>query len=302
MLAWPLDPKGRFTDTSMQPEEKTSLTPYEAFKAGLALLVVALCGGLRRARREPQWLETTEIALSIADLAKGWAGARVVFLTDIHARQAEGPGRLERIVAAAGAAGGDVIVIGGDTGVCGRVPDYLAGGLRGLSAPLGVWAVLGNHDYPQPERLIALYESAGIETLVNEHRMLTRGGDSLCLAGLDDRRKGAPDPAGALAGVDADCPRLVISHNPDRADEVPDGVRVDAMLSGHTHAGQVRLWRWGPIVVPVVNRAYTGGMADGPGFPVYVSRGLGTCGMTLRFHCAPEVAVFTLMPKSRQLG
>ncbi|MHC4985445.1 MAG: metallophosphoesterase [Planctomycetota bacterium] len=286
----------------MQPEDKTSLTYFETFKAGLALLAVALCGGLRRARREPQWLETTEIALPIADLPPGWAGARVVFLTDIHARQAEGPGRLERIVAAADAAAGDLIVIGGDTGVRGSVPDYLVDGLSGLSAPLGVWAVLGNHDYPEPERMISLYEAAGIETLINQHRVLTRNGDRLCLAGLDDRRKGRPDPAGAMDGIDAGVPRLAISHNPDCADEIPDGVRADAMLSGHTHAGQVRLWRWGPAAVPVVNRAYTGGMADGPGFPVYVSRGLGTCGMTVRFHCAPEVAVFTLMPKTPRDG
>ena len=286
----------------MQPEEKTSLTPHETFKAGLALLVVALCGGLGRARREPQWLETTEIALQVADLPPGWAGARAVFLTDIHARQAEGPQRLERIVAAANAAAGDLIVIGGDTGVCGRMPDYLSVELSNLSAPLGVWAILGNHDFPRPERMIELYEAAGIETLVNEHRILTRRGDTLCLAGLDDRRRGTPAPAVALADVDAALPRLVISHNPDCADEIPDGVRVDAMLSGHTHGGQIRLWEWGPAAVPVVNRAYSVGMAKGPGFPVYVSRGLGTCGMTVRFHCAPEVAVFTLTPKAQRHG
>ena len=154
----------------------------------------------------------------------------------------------------------------------------------------------------QSQRIVALYEAAGIETLVNDHRILRRNRDPLCLAGLDDRRKGTPNLTAALAGVDDALPRLVISHNPDCADEVPDGIRVDAMLSGHTHAGQVRLWRWGPAAVPVVNRAYSGGMAEGPGFGVYVSRGLGTCGMTVRFHCAPEVAVFTLTPKAPSRG
>lgn len=285
-----------------QHKYKSGLTIPDLLRAAGAYVLIALCGRLRRAYREPGMLETTEAELPVSSLPAAWAGARIVLLTDLHARKKEGPGRVDRVVQAALAAGGDMIVLAGDLLARAVRPDYLLDSLRPLSAPGGVFATLGNQDYPSPEPLVDSLGGIGIDTLVNEHRILHRHGQPLCLAGVDDCRDGQPDVAAALGGVAETIPRIVVSHNPDLAEHLPDGVRVDAMLSGHTHGGQVRLWGRGAVALPIDHRKYAAGLVAGPGFPVYISRGLGVVGLPIRFCCLPEIAVLTLVPAAGQDG
>jgi predicted MPP superfamily phosphohydrolase len=93
-------------------------------------------------------------------------------------------------------------------------------------------------------------------------------------------------------------PRVLLSHNPDVAEEnefLASGYRVDLMLSGHTHGGQVRLPGIGtPVTNSVYGQKYAAGLVDGPVCPVYVSRGLGMTAMPIRFACRPEIAVIEL--------
>jgi predicted MPP superfamily phosphohydrolase len=170
-----------------------------------------------------------------------------------------------------------------------------AAALSALDPPLGTYAVLGNHDHwdGAPEVREALL-ARSIPVLENEHRIVTRNGARLCIAGIEELWEGAPDVAAALAGVDAGVPRIVISHNPDLVDALGDEPRVDLVLAGHTHGGQIVLPWLGPLLVPA-RREHASGLVRTPHAWLYVTRGLGVITPPARLGCRPEIAILELV-------
>ena len=123
-------------------------------------------------------------------------------------------------------------------------------------------------------------------------------GPGLCIAGIGDLWEGNPNVEAALGGVRPDLPRLLLSHNPDAAEMRAirnNAYRIDLMLSGHTHGGQVRLPGIGTPVVPsAFGQKYAAGLVRGPACRVFISCGLGTTIMPIRFGQPPEIAMLTL--------
>jgi predicted MPP superfamily phosphohydrolase len=180
------------------------------------------------------------------------------------------------------------------------------GALAGLRAKLGVVGVLGNHDWredgPLSQRELT---RAGVRLIDNgrlfvapSRRLSDAPSEGLCVAGVGDLWTDRQDYGRALGGLPADMPRLLLSHNPDVAEEpafVESGYRVDLMLSGHTHGGQIYLPGVGAIVtMSRYGQKYVRGLVRGPTCPVYVSRGLGMAMLPVRFGSVPEVAVIEL--------
>ena len=272
----------------------------DVLKATGACLAITLTGGLGRALREPLDIELSHIDLPMADLPGEWHGARIAFRSDLHARPPGDLARIDHLVDLTLSLGCDLIVLGGDTFASGaRRPMAAIPALKRLRAPLGVFAVLGNHDCFHRRDVIAALIQSNITPLINDHRILTRDGQDLALAGLDDLRYGRFAPRRAMGGIPPETPTVLISHNPDAAEVIPAGCRVDAMLSGHTHGGQVNLWGLGPAALPIRHTKYCSGLVDGPGFPVYISRGAGTVALPIRFHCRPELTALTLAGPER---
>ncbi|MFC5849787.1 metallophosphoesterase [Deinococcus petrolearius] len=241
----------------------------------------------------------------------------VAFLTDLHSGPYIGLGSVRAWVGETLALRPDLILLGGDQldRHAHAAPGELLAELARLRAPLGTWAVWGNHDYghfgadPDParpgasrpadwgtrrERLEAAFAAAGVPVLRNAGRAVR---DDLWLAGVDDFLKGRPEPQAALAGA-AGHAVLMVSHNPDLLPELPPGVGL--VLSGHTHGGQVRLPLIGAPVVPSrYGQRYAMGWVTGAhGTPGYVSRGLGLSGLPLRNLCDPEITLLRLVPAS----
>jgi hypothetical protein len=250
----------------------------------------------------------------------GW-GTRppmtVAVLTDIHAGEPHMPlSRIERIVATTNALNPDLAVILGDLPAHHRfitrrvaMPD-LARVLSGLNAPLGVHAVLGNHDWWDdrptqttlrgPPAIRAVLEAAGINVLANRAVRLPHG-DGVWLAGLDSqwafwlgrwRHRGADDLPGTLAQVDDDAPLVLLAHEPDIFPRVP--ARVGVTLCGHTHAGQLRLLGWSPWVPSRYGNRYAYGLVEEEGRRIVVSAGLGCSVAPVRFGAPPEITVVRL--------
>jgi hypothetical protein len=171
------------------------------------------------------------------------------------------------------------------------IPD-IAPLLRDLSAPLGVYAVPGNHDYwegiADVRNALTLCE---IPLLFNQHRRLEWRGGELWLVGLDDIWDGSVSPRRALEGVPPGAFTLLLAHSPDLA---ADAARFgfDVQLSGHTHGGHIRLPLLGPLGVPRFGRRYIIGRYQVGPTAVYVSRGI--AGPPLRFLCPPEATIITL--------
>jgi len=245
----------------------------------------------------------------------------IAALADVHAcRPWMGPERIGSIVKTTNALGADLIVLLGDyiashRFVSGPVEEAeWANALARLSAPLGVHAILGNHDWwhdrtvqrsgqGPPSSRLAL-EAAGIRVYENDAVRLTKAGAGFWLAGLGDqlaykpsrhlrpgRRIGVDDLAGTLAKVSDGAPVILLAHEPDIAVQVPD--RVALMLSGHTHGGQVRLFGWSPIVPSDFGNRFAYGHVR-ERCDVIVSGGLGCSIVPLRIGMPPEINLVTL--------
>lgn len=222
---------------------------------------------------------------------------RVAFLTDLHYGPLVREASVTSWVDAALDLAPDLIVLGGD------VVDALAPSdltplllqLARLRAPLGVYAVSGNHEYSRfgSLRLLraALWD-AGVRVLADEGALLR---DDLYLAGVDTGRGyGRVRVEAALAGQPARSACLLASHKPDVLPRVPD--TVDLTLCGHTHGGQIRIPGVGAIVTrTALGQAGTQGFVRAPALG-YVSRGLGVVHVPLRLNCPAELTIVTLLP------
>jgi hypothetical protein len=186
----------------------------------------------------------------------------------------------------------DLIIITGDlVGDRHAIPD-LPRLLRELRAPLGVYAVPGNHDYWEGLADVdAALSLVNIPLLLNESRRLRWNGADFWLLGTDDVWDGDYNIDAALDGVPDNSFKLLLSHAPDTAGEAARR-GIDVQLSGHTHGGHLRLPFFGPFTRPRFGAKYVIGRYQVERMALYVSRGLG--GTPLRLLCRPESTIFTL--------
>ena len=258
------------------------------------------------------WIEPRRLVVRRSVLAlPGWPAEldllRVAVLTDFHAGSPHvGVDRVRRVVGAVNAQAPDLVCLLGDY-VDGRAllaravdPRAVADALGCLRAPLGVVAVLGNHDWLNVgPRMAGALEGAGIAVLENDARRLRAPGGPLWVAGLSDYRMRAPSFAVALRDVPEDEPVLALSHDPDVFPRAP--ARVALTLSGHLHGGQVRMPGVGTRHVPsrYGTRYLAGPVVEGRRRRrhLYVSSGVGTSGLPVRFRRPPEVVILTLRPE-----
>jgi uncharacterized protein len=225
---------------------------------------------------------------------------RIVFASDFHAGPVTHPELLNEASRAIAGGKPDVLLLGGDfISPHARYIDGLAERLRQIEAPLGKFAVLGNHDlYADDEYILERLAAAGVRTLVNETVRLAPPFEEIFLCGLDDATAGAPDPAAALRGADG--VRIMLMHSPDGLLGLR-GHRFELAFCGHTHGGQVAFPGGRPVWMPggVLNRRYAHGTHVLPDFgnaTLIVSRGIGCSGVPLRLFAPPEVHVCTVRP------
>jgi uncharacterized protein len=289
----------------MQEALRAHLTRRRVVAGSAGLLGLSLLAtGAYAAKVEPNELTVTRYALT----PRGWPIGHKLSITVIADLHAGGPNmtlpHVQRVVDTANRLQSDLIVLLGDyTSIYGFATEHVpyaawAAELARLSAPLGTWAILGNHDwwFNLAEVRHAL-ESVRIPILENDAVMLGSEGQRFWLAGLGDqlayklgprRFRGVDDLPGTLAKVRTDDPVLLLAHEPDIFTEVPS--RVALTLSGHTHGGQIRLPLVWPLYVPSkygARFAY-GHVVEG-GRHLIVSGGLGTSFIPARLGVPPEV-------------
>lgn len=245
-------------------------------------------------------IEVTHHEIIVDDLPPSFDGYRIAFLTDTHVASFMRREFYREVVARAQAFNPDLVLFGGDFVTWGRhiplLPDRL---IDGLTPRDGMFAILGNHDYWAGAKEIEdTLGASGVRFLTNRSTVLARGADRLPLVGIDEIYRGTPDPVAAFAGIEPDQPCLAISHHPDIIDLLP-GRRIDLLLCGHTHGGQIRFPFFGPVVVPSRHEGtYAAGFHRVGALLMYVSRGIGSV-PPLRILCRPEVATFVLKRGNR---
>ena len=248
----------------------------------------------RAALAEPYQLVVERHAVHLRRLPHALDRLRVVQLSDIHHSPFTGRAQIERAIETANSLAPDIIALTGD--YVSHEREYAApcAELLGrLRARCGVYAVLGNHDHWTDAALITdLFRAEGIRVLVNEGMRFEHRGASFWLAGVDDTMVGLEDLPLALAGSRADELKLLLAHNPTILRRAARA-GVDLVLSGHTHGGQIT-WRSERSRSGRPRRRMLRGLGRRGETQIYVTRGLGTVVLPVRYGCPPEVTLLTL--------
>lgn len=268
------------------------------------ILLALLAGGLLLALYafviEPNRLVLRETRIVLPSWPDEIKGLRIAVFSDLH------PGaphttaaKLRRVVAMTNAAQPELIVLPGDfvenaLGFNPLEPEQTAAELKSLQARYGVFAVLGNHDWwysaPRVKQALA---TAGILVLENQAVKITAAGKHFWLAGLADLWEGHPHIAATLKQITDDAPVIALTHNPDLFPQIP--TRIALTIAGHTHGGQVALPALGRLIVPSqFGQRYAIGHVIEDGRHLFVTPGIGTSILPVRFRVPPEISLLTI--------
>jgi len=258
-----------------------------AFLGGSAALV----GG--RMFYEPHAIEIERIELTLPRLRRETV---IAFLTDLHFCK-ERPDNLQHIAELTMDLEPDLILMGGDYIEDRKYSQSLLELADALSADLGCFAVMGNWEHwieIDPAEMRRSLADVGVGLLVNESRTL--GDAGLWLMGADDPSTGSESYNG-LAPFPDDHAVLMLAHAPAILRSLSaKRLATDLILCGHTHGGQVRLPLLRPPFLPFGSDGYVSGLYESDGMRMYVSRGVGTSILPIRFMCRPEITRIRLLP------
>lgn len=245
---------------------------------------------------EPRLLKVTRYAVG-----KGERVVKIAYLSDIHVGPYKGSAWVRKLVRATHALAPDLILLGGDFlhEQARDLPKLLP--LKDFKAPLGVYAILGNHDEDKANaEARAWFAREGVPLLLNLSKRLPHDGGEVAVAGADDDWYGQTDLDAAFRGIPADVPIVAMLHNPDLA---PPAAALLAgrsaptiFLSGHTHAGQIRLPFVGSIM-PLphhLGRKYDRGVFQVGESTLVIGAGAGESGPRARLFCPPEIVLVTM--------
>lgn len=250
---------------------------------------------------EPRWLQVERRRIHIRSLPSVLEGLRVGLLTDLHVEQGRSTALVRRAVAHLMREAPDLIALTGDFA---EDPDGLEAVLDALAplrAPLGVYAVPGNHDHRAGIEAWrgAVARRPWLTDLTNRYIVQERGSARICIGGVDDFIEGRPRLL--LPPPEARDLTIVLAHSPDQAEHCRRRYdAVDLIVSGHTHGGQVRLpWLAAPVNSAEHPELYEQGLRRRPWTQVYTSRGIGTTGLPVRLFARPEVSLLELTRRPR---
>ena len=290
------------------PDERSSRRRFIKQAAG-----VALTGGAGLVTGygvfvEPIRPRVRRLELPLRGLDPALEGARLIHLSDPHLGPFNSRRYLAEVMDRCSQLDAHAMLLTGDyVHGSGEFFEPVARLLARVKTRHGAVAVLGNHDHwEDPVRCRRALEAQGITMIENRHLFLGDGGltakpppgGGLCLAGVGDLWEGKHDLDACYRGVDPATPRILLTHNPDYAEYASarsSSHRIDLMLAGHTHGGQVRLPGVGSLVVPsFFGNKYARGMVQGPAFPVFITTGVGVTILPVRVMVRPEVVLLTL--------
>ncbi len=237
----------------------------------------------------------THTDIPIPHLPAAFDGFRIVAFGDVHYNWRIEAKQIAQVVTMANSAHPDVVCLLGDY-VSKQGNLAFPSGLADLRARLGVYAILGNHDFLGRDRIIThQLERVGATVLRNRNVAFERSGQRIWVAGVDDLRSHQSNLQQALAGIPNDEVKILLAHNPDFAARASCiAPPIDLQLSGHTHGGQVKLPLVGPPALPHNHKEWLAGRYNVNGMWLYVNRGTGMSSIAHRLNVRPEVSVITL--------
>ena len=256
-----------------------------------------------------------KVTVDVDALPPAFSGFKIGLLSDTHASMIAHNGLFAEAARLVMSQKPDIIALTGDyvsgstkflSGAIGEFHmeylEQLVESFSILSAPSVVFAVLGNHDFwSGPVALEAIGEQfssrLGVTWLRNERRTIEKDGEKINILGVDDYWQHSCSLARAYHGLDNNGVNILLSHNPDINDDVLPQMRIDLIMSGHTHGGQIYLPFIGcPVVPSKFGQKYISGLVRDGRRQTYVTRGIGHLMAPIRLNCPPEATIITLAP------
>lgn len=247
----------------------------------------------RSALKEANTLVIEKIQIYLKRLPKKLDGFRLVHLSDMHHSPFTNLEHIENAVNAANRLKPNMFVLTGDyVSHESKYIEPVAESLGRLESEFGTYACLGNHDHwTDAEYVTREMKKRKINVLINEGFRFTANGVSFWLCGVDDHMAGKTDLKAALRGSFADEMKMLLAHNPVvviRAARLD----IDLMFSGHTHGGQVRIIDKEKKLLP--HRRLSNGLYRRKNTQIYITRGIGTVVLPVRYQCPPEISLIEL--------
>ncbi len=239
--------------------------------------------------------EITETVIRLRRLSDAHEGLRIVHLTDIHLSLFTPIEEVQRAVDLANRMRPDVIALTGDYVTLSSSYIWPAARALGkLRARLGVFAVLGNHDFRvDADEVTRALRAQRIRVLRNSHHALRAGGETLWLVGVDDLWFSSDDLPAAMRSIPPHDPKILLCHNPEGIGPAAR-LGIDLMLSGHTHGGQIRLPLLRSLYRSKPGERFVAGWNQLGETQIYVSRGIGKVVVPVRVACPPEISCLCL--------
>lgn len=250
---------------------------------------------------EPKQIKRESHVISNDRIPKGFSGMKVVQFSDTHVGHHFDKKDLENVVTKINDEEPDIVFFTGDLmddPLNYQHADHLISILHKIKAPLGKFAIYGNHDHGGygTETYDEIMVASGFTVLMNENTYIELIDKSrIYIAGVDDLMLGRPDFRTTMQGIPEDAYSILLAHEPDAAKEISEEFHASLQLSGHSHGGQVQLPFIGPLITPPLGTKYYEGIYQLNGLTLYVNRGLGTTRQPFRFLAPPEITVFTLV-------
>lgn len=247
----------------------------------------------KSALAEANSLSIEKVEIKLGKLPKRLDGFRIIHLSDIHHSPFTSLDHIFRAVKVANRLRPDLVVLTGD--YVSHDSEFIAPvaeALAKLRAEFGSFACLGNHDHWTDAAMVTnRFRTAGINVLINEGLRFQARDAAFWLCGVDDYMVGKTDLGAALRGSFPDEMKLLLAHNPVL---VRQAARrgVDLVLSGHTHGGQVKLRDDEKRILP--KRRLTAGLHRRKETQIYITRGIGTVVVPVRYQCPPEISLIEL--------
>jgi len=259
-------------------------------------------------------IELKKVPVNIPDLPKSFRGFKIVQLSDIHSSLIVSQNHIAQAVKLAMVEKPDLIVLTGDflsgkkkfgTGSIGEFKreylDNCINAFKPLQAPMGIYAVLGNHDFWSGSDAVKTItdefeRQLGVNWLRNKHVVLEKDKDQIALLGVDDYWEDSCSVGKAYDGLKKDMSKILLSHNPDINEALSPLIKIDLILSGHTHGGQVVIPFVGmPFLPSPFGQKYREGLVRDGERQTYITRGVGHMVAPIRYNCPPEVTLITLV-------
>lgn len=250
---------------------------------------------------ESRWVRVSAIALDSADLPEKFIGRKIVFASDFHCGIFFTPDRMADAVERINRLNPDIVVLGGDyVDYDQRYIEPCIRELKNIHSKLGVYGVLGNHDYLAGESAVRkALAGSSVVVLNNDSRWIDDGGQRIKLGGVSDFLRSKADLSETAKDIGSGDFVILAVHNPTYMDRIGEA-KIDLVLSGHTHGGQITFFGlWFPFFDLVYGHKYRTGLYVVGDKTLLVSNGLGTTSLPLRFFARPEINVITLEKRQR---